>query len=53
MKKLLAILLTLIFTFSCFGILGAGTAFAEETAVNYGEVIFKGSIFLLAKEVQL
>ncbi len=31
MKKLLAILLTLILTFSCFSLLGTGTALAEET----------------------
>lgn len=30
MKKLLAILLTLILTFSCFSLLGTGTAIAEE-----------------------
>ncbi len=30
MKKLLAILLTLILTFSCFSLLGTGTALAEE-----------------------
>ncbi len=32
MKKILAILLTLIFTFSCFSVLGTSTAFAEQSA---------------------
>ena len=39
MKKSLAILLTLIFTFSCFSVLGTGMVFAETVQPPYISVV--------------
>ena len=39
MKKTLAILLTLIFTFSCFSVLGTSTVFAETAQPPYISVV--------------
>ena len=44
MKKLLAILLTLILTFSCFGALGAATTLAEEETKTIVESDFEKDI---------
>ena len=48
MKNTLALLVTLILTFSCFGVLGMGTVSAEDTeSLRNTERSYRKTIFLL------